>query len=104
MVAGGGSVWVLDRAAGVSRSWTPTLTVVDTVRVGEDEQHLVFGADAVWLADGPATTLSRIDPVTRELTTFPTAGPVVDVTVDQAVRRVVGPDLGSVMPAPSGRP
>ena len=84
MVAGGGSVWVLDRAVGIVSVVDPqTLTVDATVRVGDEEQNLVFGAGAVWLADGPATTLSRIDPVTRELTTYPMAGPVVDVAVDQ---------------------
>jgi streptogramin lyase len=84
VVAGGGSVWVLDRAVGTVSVVDPqTLTVDATVRVGDEEQNLVFGAGAVWLADGPATTLSRIDPVTRELTTYPMAGPVVDVAVDQ---------------------
>jgi len=84
VVAGGGSVWVLDRAVGTVSVVDPqTLTEDATVRVGDEEQNLVFGAGAVWLADGPATTLSRIDPVTRELTTYPMAGPVVDVAVDQ---------------------
>jgi YVTN family beta-propeller protein len=84
VVAGGGSVWVLDRAVGTVSVVDPqTLTVDATVRVGDDEQNLVFGAGAVWLADGPATSMSRIDPVTRELTTYPMAGPVVDVAVDQ---------------------
>jgi streptogramin lyase len=84
VVAGGGSVWVLDRAVGTVSVVDPqSLTEDATVRVGDEEQNLVFGAGAVWLADGPATTLSRIDPVTRELTTYPMAGPVVDVAVDQ---------------------
>jgi YVTN family beta-propeller protein len=84
VVAGGGSVWVLDRAVGTVSVVDPqTLTVDATVRVGDEERNLVFGAGAVWLADGLATTLSRIDPVTRELTTYPMAGPVVDVAVDQ---------------------
>ena len=84
VVAGGGSVWVLDRAVGTVSVVDPqTLTEDATVRVGDEEQNLVFGAGAVWLADGPATTLSRIDPVTKELTTYPMAGPVVDVAVDQ---------------------
>jgi DNA-binding beta-propeller fold protein YncE len=74
----------LDRAVGTVSVVDPrTLTVDATVRLGDEEQSLVFGAGAVWLADGPATTLSRIDPVTRELTAYPMAGPVVDVAVDQ---------------------
>jgi virginiamycin B lyase len=84
VVAGGGSVWVLDRAVGTVSVVDPqTLTVDATVRVGDGEQNLVFGAGAVWLADGGANTISRIDPVTHELTTYPMAGPVVDVAVDQ---------------------
>jgi YVTN family beta-propeller protein len=84
VVAGGGSVWVLDRAVGTVSIIDPqTLTVDATVRVGDGELNLVFGAGAVWLADGAANTISRIDPVTSGLTTYPMAGPVADVAVDQ---------------------
>jgi streptogramin lyase len=106
VVAGGGSVWVLDRAVGTVSVVDPqTLTEDATVRVGDEEQNLVFGAGAVWLADGPATTLSRIDPVTRELTTYPMAGPVVDVAVDQDTGTlwVLISDSGDANPKPVAR-
>ena len=85
VVAGGGSVWVLDRAVGTVSVVDPqTLTVDATVRVGEEEEaDTVFGAASCSKPTALRTTMSRIDPVTRELTTYPMAGPVVDVAVDQ---------------------
>jgi streptogramin lyase len=76
-------VWILDATVG-------TVTVVDaeslevrgTVRVGDDEKRLVFGADAAWLADGSANSVTRIDALTSDVTTFPMGGPVADVAVD----------------------
>ncbi|MGA9162591.1 MAG: hypothetical protein WB297_17245 [Actinomycetota bacterium] len=52
------------------------------MRAGDEEQNIVFGAGGLWLADGIANSVFRIDPVTRELTVFPMAGPVADVAVD----------------------
>jgi sugar lactone lactonase YvrE len=84
VVAGGGSVWVLDREAGVVSVVDPDgLTVVDTVRVGGDERDLVFGADAIWLADGSDRTVTRIEPASRQTTTFDVPGEAQYVTVDQ---------------------
>jgi hypothetical protein len=76
-------VWILDAAVG-------TVTVVDadslevrgTVRVGDDEKSLVFGADAARLADGGANSVTRIDALTRDVTTFPMRGPVGAVAAE----------------------
>jgi streptogramin lyase len=65
-----------------------TLAVEATVRAGDDERELVFGADAAWLADGNADTVSRIDPLTRDLEAFPMGGPVANVAVDSATGEV----------------
>ena len=53
----------------------------------------ITGEGAVWLVDGPAATLSRIDIVTGKTTTYPMAGPVVDVAIDRTPS-VVGPARG----------
>ena len=84
VVAGGGSVWVLDHEAGVVSVVDPnTLTVLNTIRVGGDERDIAFGADAVWLADGSDRTVTRIDPVDRRPTAFEVPGDADHVTVDE---------------------
>ncbi len=74
-----GTVTVLDPEA---------LSVKDTIRVGDDERDMMFGAGSVWLADGDAGSVTRIDPLTRDLTTFPVAGAALSVAVDPATGEV----------------
>lgn len=50
--------------------------------MGDDEKRLVVGADAAWLADGNANSVTRIEALTRDVTTFPMRGPVGDVAVE----------------------
>jgi len=83
-VVGGGAVWVLDHEAGVVSVVDPeSLAVLDTVRVGGDERDIVFGAEAVWLADGSDRSITRIDPVSRQTTQVELEGEAQYVTVDQ---------------------
>ena len=51
--------------------------------MGGDERDIVFGADAVWLADGSDRTVTRIEPATRQTTAFDVPGEVPYVTVDE---------------------
>ena len=60
-----------------------TLRVLDTVRVGGDERDIVFGDDAVWLADGSGRSVTKIDPVSTQLTTFEMEGEAAYVAVDE---------------------
>ncbi|HJY31986.1 MAG TPA: hypothetical protein VJ573_03720 [Actinomycetota bacterium] len=83
VVAGGGSVWVLDKDAGTVSVVDPArLEVRDTIRVGSDETDMVFGGGAVWLADGAARSVTRLDPLTHEPTVFEVGGRVENVAVD----------------------
>jgi len=50
--------------------------------VGSDETDMVFGGGAVWLADGPARSVTRLDPLTHEPTVFEVDGWVANVAVD----------------------
>ena len=76
-------MWILDATVGtVTVVDADTLEVLGTVRVGNDEKRLVFGADAAWLADGNANSVTRIDALTRDVTMFPMRGPVGEVAVE----------------------
>ena len=75
---------MLDHEAGVVSVVDPdSLSVLDTVRVGGDERDIVFGAGAVWLADGSDRSVTRIDPVNMQTAHFEVAGEALHVTVDR---------------------
>jgi len=61
--------------ATTNRVPSPVLVLRDTVRVGDEVASIVFGAGAVWLANGGANSVPRIDPLTRGLTSFPRVDP-----------------------------
>jgi streptogramin lyase len=44
--------------------------------------QIAFGAGAVWLADGAAGSVSRIDLLTEHVSSFPMPGPVANVAID----------------------
>ena len=69
--------------ATTNRGPFPVLVPRDTVRVGDEVASIVFGAGAVWPANGGANSVPRIDPLTRGLTSFPRGGPLADVAVDR---------------------
>ena len=43
---------------------------------------MVFGAGSLWLADGAAGSVTRIDALTLEATPYPVGGIVPDIAVD----------------------
>jgi hypothetical protein len=62
----------------------------DAVRVGSDETDITFGAGAVWLADRPGNSLTRIDAVTHVPRIFSVSSPVLRVAVDTGMGDVWG--------------
>ena len=83
LAAGDGRVWVLDRAAGTA---TPidvqTGSVGQQIRVGSDPTDIAVGLGAVWVTT-QSEGLWRIDPATRETTTFDIGASLAALAIDE---------------------
>ena len=83
VVAGGDSLWILDRQAGA-------VTVIDAttgairgpVRVGDSPTDMALGLDSVWIGDLNGS-LYRLDPSTLEVKRLPVGAAVIGVAVDE---------------------
>ena len=74
---------MLDQEIGTISVVDPvSFTIVDAIRVGDDEIDMVFGAGALWLADGLAGSVTRVDALTHEVASFPVDGIVLSVAAD----------------------
>lgn len=68
VAVGGGQVWVPTGQRTVTRVDPTTLTAMPTVFVQSGPALIVPGFDSMWVANINAMTVSRFDPLTREVT------------------------------------
>jgi YVTN family beta-propeller protein len=68
VAVGGGQVWVPTGERTVTRIDPTTLTAMPTVFVQSGPAMIVSGFDSMWVANVNAMTVSRFDPLTRQVT------------------------------------
>lgn len=77
-------VWIVDRSAG-------TVTPIDAdedspgapIEVGEDPSDIAVGLGSVWVANQGDGTVSRVDPLTGNVTAIDIGAPVAAIAVDE---------------------
>jgi streptogramin lyase len=82
MGAGLGSIWVADSTGTVSKVDPDTGAVPGPLRVGAGPTSITTGFGKVWVANRGDETISRIDPVTNDVSEIPVNAPIAAVTAD----------------------
>jgi class 3 adenylate cyclase/streptogramin lyase len=89
LIGRGNNLWILDGQLGLlTRIDAISNEVSGSVRVGDDPTDIAVGLDAVWVGDGEGSSLSRADPTTLDVQTFPIGAEVLGVAVDEATESV----------------
>ncbi len=68
VAVGGGQVWVPIGERTVMRIHPATLTGIPTIFVQSGPSEIAAGFESIWVANANAMTVSRFDPVAREIT------------------------------------
>jgi streptogramin lyase len=82
MAVGLGSIWVGDSTGTVSKIDPESGAVTGPIRVGAGPTSISTGFGKVWVANRDDETISRIDPVTNDVSEIPVNAPIAAVTVD----------------------
>ncbi len=82
IAAGLGSVWVADASGTLTRLDPSTGAPTGPIRVGQNPTDIATGLGAVWVINQGDQTISRIDPVTNDVTELLVGASVVAVAPD----------------------
>jgi DNA-binding beta-propeller fold protein YncE len=82
IAAGLGSVWVADASGTLTRLDPSTGAPTGPIRVGQNPTDIATGLGAVWVTNQGDQTISRIDPVTNDVTELPVGASVAAVAPD----------------------
>ncbi len=81
-----GSIWAADKSGTVTGYDPASGARIGPIRVGESPTDITTGFGAVWAAN--QETLSRIEPVTNDVTEIPVGEPVAAVAADPKSRQL----------------
>jgi serine/threonine protein kinase/DNA-binding beta-propeller fold protein YncE len=84
IAAGLGSVWVADASGTLTRLDPSTGAPTGPIRVGQNPTDIAIGLGAVWVTNQGDQTISRIDPVTNDVTPISVGASVAAVAPDPA--------------------